>query len=204
VIAGENVIRLIWGNNTRTLPGFPNHTYVVASLRFTLLEITLIGVSALVVVGLWLLLTRTILGQELRAVRGNPELALATGVNVRRVFLVVFALGTLVAGIAAVFDGMRFSVTPDMGDTPVFYAVVVAFVAGTRRSVLVVGAVGLGIGLLQVLSTLWVSENLSALTVFGLLFIMLAVRSVPQGIRELSGALARTGGPRRGRADQAA
>jgi branched-subunit amino acid ABC-type transport system permease component len=204
VIAGENGIRLVWGNNTRTLGGFPDHTYMVANLSFTRLELTFVAVSVLVVVALTVLFNRTILGQEVRAVRGNPGLALATGVNVRRVFLVVFALGTLMAGIAAVFDGMRFSVTPDMGNTPVFYAVVVAFVAGTRRSPLVVGAVGLGIGLFQVLSTLWVSENLSALTVFGLLFVFLAVRSVPSGVRELSGALSRTGGPARRRSPDAA
>jgi branched-subunit amino acid ABC-type transport system permease component len=204
VIAGENLIRLVWGNNTRTLGGFPDHTYRVANLIFTRAELTLVGVSVLVVIGLTMLLNRTVFGQEVRAVRSNPELALATGVSVRRIFLVVFAIGTLIAGIAAVFDGMRFSVTPDMGNTPVFYAVVVAFVAGTRRSPLVVAAVGLGIGLVQELSTLWVSGNLSSLTVFGLLFAVLAARSVPRGVRELSGALGRTRGPQSGRRRQAA
>jgi branched-subunit amino acid ABC-type transport system permease component len=150
------------------------------------------------------LLNRTVFGQEVRAVRSNLDLALATGVNVQRVFLAVFALGTLTAGIAAVFAGMRFSVTPDMGNTPVFYAVVVAFVAGTRRSPLFVGAVGLGIGLIQELSTLWVSDNLSSLIVFGLLFAILAARSAPGGVRELSGALSRTGGPRLRRTGHAA
>jgi branched-subunit amino acid ABC-type transport system permease component len=118
-------------------------------------------------------------------------MAQAIGIDVRRVFLTVFALGTLAGGVAALFDGMRFAATPDMGNTPVFYAFVVAFVAGTRRSPLAIFAVGIAIGLVESVSTLWVSDNLSSLTVFGLLFIVLSIRSVPSGIRELSGALSR-------------
>jgi len=61
-------------------------------------------------------------------------MAQARGVDVRRVFLLVFAVGSLIGGIAALFNGMRFAAQPDMGNTPVFYAFVVAFVAGVERS----------------------------------------------------------------------
>jgi branched-subunit amino acid ABC-type transport system permease component len=192
VIAGENLIRLVWGNDTRNLGGFPQNAYTVAGLNFTLLEVTLVAASLLTAIALTVLLGRTVLGQQIRAVRGNPDMAQAIGVRVRWIFLVVFALATLIGGVAALFNGMRFAVTPDMGNTPVFYAFVVAFVAGTRRSPLVIGAVGLGIGLVESLSTIWVSDNLSALTVFGMLVAVLAYRSVPSGLRELSNALSRT------------
>jgi branched-subunit amino acid ABC-type transport system permease component len=79
-----------------------------------------------------------------------------------------------------------------MGDTPVFYAFVVAFVAGVERSPIVVAAVGLLIGLVESVSTLWVSDNLSALTVFGLLLLWLTLRVLPQAIRQLSGAMSRS------------
>ncbi|HMJ37740.1 MAG TPA: branched-chain amino acid ABC transporter permease [Baekduia sp.] len=192
VIAGENFIRLVWGNNTRNMGGFPEHTYTIANVNFTLLEATLVVLALVIGVGLTVVLNRTILGQQIKAVRGNAEMAQAVGVDVRRIFLVVFAIGSLIGGIAAVFAGMRFAAAPDMGNTPVFYAFVVAFVAGVQRSPLVVVAVGFGIGVVESLSTLWVSDNLSALTVFGLLCVWLTVRVLPQALRQLSGAMSRT------------
>ena len=95
VIAGENLIRLIWGNNTRVLGGFPQHTYSVGNVNFTSLDITLVAITVAITVSLTLLLDRTVLGQQIRAVRGNREMALAVGVNVRRIYLLVFAIATL-------------------------------------------------------------------------------------------------------------
>jgi branched-chain amino acid transport system permease protein len=131
-------------------------------------------------------------------------MAQAVGADVRRIFLLVFAVGSFLGGMAAVFAGMRFAAQPDMGNTPVFYAFVVAFVAGVERSPVVVGLVGLGIGVIESVSTLWVSDNLSALTVFGLLLLWLTVRVLPQAIRQLSGAMSRSHPKRRVRARAAA
>jgi Branched-chain amino acid ABC-type transport system, permease components len=192
VIAGENFIRLVWGNDARNMGGFPDHTYTVADLNFTLLQITMVVVVILIAVGLTILLNRSILGQQVKAVRVNPDMAQAVGVNVRRIFLVVFAAGSLIGGVAALFAGMRFAASPDMGNTPVFYAFVVAFVAGVQRSPVVVAAVGFLIGVVESVSTVWMSENLSAITVFGLLLIWLTVRVLPTAIRQLSGAMSRT------------
>jgi branched-chain amino acid transport system permease protein len=197
VIAGENLIRLIWGNNARNLGGFPDHTYTLAQLNVSRLQLLLVVVTALVAAGLTLLLDRTILGQQIKAVRGNRDMAEAVGVNVRRIFLVVFGIGSLVGGIAALIAGMRFAASPDMGNTPVFYAFVVAFVAGTGRSPLVVAAAGVVIGVVESVSTLWMSDNLSALTVFGLLLVLLSVRVLPQAIRQLSGSMSRVHSTRR-------
>ena len=192
VIAGENLIRLVWGNNARNLPGFPSHTYTVANMNFTLLHVTLVLATAAVAIGLTLLLDRTVLGQQVRAVRGNPAMAEAVGVNVRRIFLLVFAVGSLIGGIVAVLAAMRFAASPDMGNTPVFYAFVVAFVAGVQRSPVFVAAVGVAIGVVESVSTLWVSDNLSALSVFGLLLLWLTARVFPQAVRQLSGAMSRS------------
>jgi len=196
VIAGENFIPEVWGNNTRPLGGFPDHTYTVAKLVFTRLELTLVILAVVIAVVMTLVLNRTILGQQIKAVSANPDMASAVGVNVGRIFLVVFALGSLIGGIAALFTGMRFAVTPTMGDTSVFYAFVVAFVAGVTRSPRFVAAVGLLIGLIESLSTLWVSQTESSITVFGLLLVWLTIRVLPTAIRQLSGALSGRGVPR--------
>jgi branched-subunit amino acid ABC-type transport system permease component len=198
VIAGENIIRLIWGNNTRALGGFPQHTYSPGNVDFTRLDVTLVAIAVVVPILLALVLTRTVLGQQIRAVRGNPQMALAVGVSVRRMYLLVFAIATLVASLAALFDGMKFSVQPDMGNTPIFYGFVVAFLAGTAQSPIRVAVVGFLIGIVESVSTLWVSDSVSAVTVFGLLFIFLAARSIPPAIRQVSGALSRVSAARVG------
>src|SRR5438270_3985485 len=54
VIAGENLIRLIWGNNTRVLGGFPQHTYSVGNVNFTSLDITLVAITVAITVSLTL------------------------------------------------------------------------------------------------------------------------------------------------------
>lgn len=189
VIAGENLIRLVWGNDARNMGGFPEHTYTVANVNFTLLQVTLVALAIIIAVGLTVLLDRSVLGQQIRAVRVNPDMAEAIGVNVNRIFLIVFAVGSLIGGVAALFDGMRFAATPDMGNTPLFYAFVVAFVAGVGRSPLAVAAAGFLVGVVERVSTVWMSENLSAITVFGLLFIWLTVRVLPNAVRQLRGAM---------------
>ena len=192
-IAGENLIRLIWGNNTKIIAGTPGTSFSVGGVDFTLIEVMQVIVAGVLVVGLAALLNRSLLGQRIKAVRGNPDMAQAIGVNLRQVFLLVFAVGTFIGGVAALFEAVRFSVLADMGNIPVFYAFVVAFVAGVDRSPLYVGAVGLGFGIVARLSTLWVSENMSALVIFGLLCIWLTARVLPRAVRQLHGALAGRG-----------
>src|SRR4051794_27757964 len=80
VIITENAVRLIWGNDTRNLSGFPQHTYNVGNVTFTLLDVTLVVVAIVLLGALSLILARTILGEQIRAVRGNPLMAQAVGV----------------------------------------------------------------------------------------------------------------------------
>jgi branched-chain amino acid transport system permease protein len=191
VIAGGNFIPEAWGNDTRPLEGFPDHVYRVSDVVFTRLDATLVVVATSIAAGLTVALNRSVLGQQIKAVSANPEMASVIGVNVRRIFLLVFAIASLIGGLAAVFAGMRFAVRPSMGDTSVFYAFVVAFVAGANRAPWLVGLVGLLIGLIESLSTLWVTQSQSSLAVFGLLLVWLTYRVLPTAVRQLSGALAR-------------
>lgn len=190
VIAGGNFIPKAWGNDTRPLDGFPDHVYRVHDVVFTRLDVTLVVVAASITAGLTVALDRSILGQQVKAVSANPEMAAVIGVNVRRIFLLVFAIASVIGGLAALFAGMRFAVRPSMGDTSVFYAFVVAFVAGASRAPWRVGLVGLLIGLIESLSTLWVTQSQSSLVVFGVLLVWLTYRVLPAAVRQLSGALA--------------
>jgi branched-chain amino acid transport system permease protein len=67
---------------------------------------------------------------------------------------------------------------PDMGFTPLFYAFVVAFLAGLGSHPVRVGLVGLGVGLVESWSALFMSTRWTSLVVFGILFVYVALRPV--------------------------
>jgi branched-chain amino acid transport system permease protein len=91
-------------------------------------------------------------------------------------------------GVAGILNGARFAVLPDMGDRPVVFAFVVAFLGGTRRSPFVVGLAGLFIGLVESLSGFFVSPQWTSLVVFSVLFVYLILH--PLDLRSLRAVLA--------------
>jgi branched-subunit amino acid ABC-type transport system permease component len=182
VIAGENAIRLIWGSDTRTLTGPADKTINISSIVLSATSVVALVVYVLIALGLTLVLARTSAGRQIKAVRVNPTMAAAVGVDVGRVFLLVFAIGAFMAGVVAIFSGVRFAVTASMGTTPVFYALVVAFFAGTARGPLWQMGAGLGVGVVESLSTLWLNSKLSSVVVFGLLMVFLCQATLRESI----------------------
>jgi len=174
VIAGQNALQLQWGSTPLPLPGPSESTVQISSVVVSSFAVALLVAAVLLCAALQLILQRTGFGRQILAVRVNPLMASAVGVDVGRMFLVVFAIGGLLAGVAAVFQGLRFSATPTMGTTPVFYALVVAFFAGPARPPLFVLATGIAIGVIESESTLWLTAKLSSLVVFGLLLLYLS------------------------------
>ena len=72
------------------------------------------------VLSLGAVLTYTGLGRVVRAVRVNPEMSLVVGVDPKTVYLAVFAIGSLMGGVAAVLNATQTAAQPDMGFTPLF------------------------------------------------------------------------------------
>ena len=178
-IAGENVISLIWIKEaSKNINGITLKGINVGSVTFSNLSVDRVITGWVLILLLGVLLSRTKLGRMVRAVRVNPEMSLAVGVNPESMYLVVFAVGSFLGGIAAVFDATQTAAAPGMGFNPLFYAFVVAFLAGTGSPPLRIGAVGLAIGLIESWSGLWLSSQWSSLVVFTILFVFIALRPV--------------------------
>ncbi|MEZ3144105.1 branched-chain amino acid ABC transporter permease [Halobaculum sp. MBLA0143] len=138
------------------------------------------------VVGIWAFLTRTRYGLYVRAGSEDGEMLSALGVDVRRVFTVVFALGTGVAGVAGVllaWDPNWAASVPLAAETllPAFVVVIVGGL-GTFRGTVVAALL---VGLTDATMTWWFQNyvdftGLPEITVFLVLVIMLIVR--PQGL----------------------
>jgi branched-chain amino acid transport system permease protein len=187
-IAGVNLITLAWSAGSRSLALVPVVPLQVGDVTFTTLDLALVASAWILIAALATILTSTDLGRSIRAVRGNPVLARIMGTDPGRIYLAVFAIGSVLCGVAGIFNGARFAVLPDMGDRPVVFAFVVAFLGGTRRSPIVIGLAGLFIGLVESLSGFFVSPQWTSLVVFSVLFVYLILH--PLDLRSLRAALA--------------
>lgn len=177
-IVVQNMIQLVWSSNSRSLSAIPQHPVRFLGLTMSTVDVCIIAVAVAVALSVHVLLARTSLGRQIKAVRVNPELSSTVGVRPRRIFLIVFAIGSAIAGIAGPLDGMKFAVVPDMGTAPLLYGMVVAFLVGTRADPMRVAVGGFVVGLIQELSTLWVSEEISVIAVFTVLVIVLSYKSL--------------------------
>jgi branched-chain amino acid transport system permease protein len=187
-IAGVNLITLAWSAQSRSLKLVPVTPLQIGDVTFTTLDLSLVVSAWILIAALAVTLSFTDLGRSIRAVRGNPVLSRMMGTDPGHIYLAVFAIGSALCGVAGILNGARFAVLPDMGDRPVVFAFVVAFLGGTRRSPFVIGLAGLFIGMVESLSGFFVSPQWTSLVVFSVLFVYLILH--PLDLRSLRAVLA--------------
>ncbi len=90
-----------------TLPG---------GIEYPLYRLTLIAVGLAVALGLWMLISRTRLGVQIRAGENDREMIAALGIDIARLYTIVFALGAALAGLAGALVGAIQSVQVGMGN----------------------------------------------------------------------------------------
>jgi branched-subunit amino acid ABC-type transport system permease component len=177
-IAGENLVRLFWGSNTQAYYGPKKeawHLWDTVFLNFDVWQ----AVSGVVIVVLMAVMLRfTPLGRRIKATRVNPDLAKTIGIDADRVYVICFVIGTICAGVSAIWYGLKYTVDPGMGFNPVIYSFVVAFLAGTTRSPIRVFVVGILIALLEQYSSIWLSARFTQTAVFVVLVLYLSVLAV--------------------------
>jgi branched-chain amino acid transport system permease protein len=146
--------------------------------RFPLYRLVLIGATAAVVLGLWLMIEKTRFGLIIRAGSRDPEIVRVLGVDVARVWLLVFGLGTAIAGLSGVLAAPTRAVNPEMGITVLAESFVVTVVGGMGS---LMGAVvaGLLVGVVFSMTSLLAPE-FAELSIFVLMALVLLVR--PQGL----------------------
>lgn len=170
-VAGENAIRLIWsGSASESLAGLPTKAINVGGVTFTSVDVIAVVVLWALAICVTVMLQRTKVGRIITAVRVNPEMAQNLGINLNLVYLLVFAIGSLLAGVLADLAAIKYAAQPDMGFQPLLYAFIVAFIGGGTRSPLYTVAAGVIIGLVESLSGIWLSAQWSSLVVFVILF----------------------------------
>jgi branched-chain amino acid transport system permease protein len=114
--------------------------------RFPMTRAFMMFVALAMLVGLWLLLTRTRIGLVIQASLTHPEMVEALGHNVPRVFMLVFGSGCALAGLAGVIGGVTFVTEPAMAAVvgSIIFVVVVVGGMGSLAGAFV-ASVGLGV-----------------------------------------------------------
>ncbi len=139
--------------------------------RFRLF-VLLMGV--LVFTGLWVMLNKTRLGALIRAGVDDAEMVEASGINIRRVFLYTFMLGSALAGLGGLLGGAFLTLYPSADSEILVFSLAVVIIGG--RGSLVGAAVGsILIGLLNTFGQVWFPE-LAYFVIFGPMALLLAFR----------------------------
>jgi branched-chain amino acid transport system permease protein len=142
-------------------------------------DLWIIGIGAVVMLGVALVLQRTRVGTAMRAVSDNADLAEASGIDTGRVVLFTWVAGAALAALGGVMLGLSERVSVSMGERLLLLMFAAVVVGGLGRAYgALVGS--LLIGVTVQMSTLWISTEFKYVAAFGLLILVLLVR--PQGI----------------------
>jgi branched-chain amino acid transport system permease protein len=125
-------VRYVFGPLSQHVPlpswgqGIVNFGYFL----YPLYRVQVIGFVAVLLFAFYLLLYRTRIGLVVRAGIEDPLMVELLGTNVRRMFMVVFSLGTMAAGIAGVIYAPLAAVIPNMGEPFLVECFVVVVIGG--------------------------------------------------------------------------
>ena len=180
----ENAALLLFGAqyrvyNTSEFISFSSGIQI-GSVSIDAVQIMVLAMGLALMVGLRLLVIRTTLGKQMRAVASDREAAEMLGINVNFTIAATFFLGSALAGVAGVMAGLLFNqVTNMIGFTAGLKAFTAAVVGGIGS---LPGAMlgGLLIGIAESFITGYVSSTYTNLLIFGLLIAVMLVR--PTGL----------------------
>jgi len=126
-------VKLLWGAAPLNLPIpelLSGSVPLLEGLRYPVYRFAIIAAGVLVAAGLYLFVTSTRVGMLVRAGATNAAMVSALGVDIKRLFTVVFGFGAMLAGFAGVMVAPILSVEPGMGDQILILAFVVIVIGG--------------------------------------------------------------------------
>jgi branched-chain amino acid transport system permease protein len=176
----EGVMGQIWGNNSTAIrPSYVDSSFHVGGIFLPKAQVYGGMLAIVVLVALWLIITKTWLGRAIRAAAANPPSAELVGIRVTSVAAVVFGLGVAAAGAGGAITGVLYPFVP--GSHYVWIARLLAIVVlGGLGSI--EGAVlsALVFGIAETVTTVYVSPAWATAVPYAIVFVVLLVR--PQGL----------------------
>jgi len=179
-ICVRNLALIVWGPNPLKVP--PLTTVDVVKFGNVMLSpenIAIVGVTAIILLLQYLLFFHTDLGRRLRATAQNSQTAQLMGIYPRRMIGITFALSGAISGFAGVLLAPIFLIDTDMGGAVLLKAFI-AVVIGGFGSIPGVVIGGIGIGLIEILTAVYVSSVYKDAICIAILIIFLI--AFPRGL----------------------
>lgn len=170
---------LVFGTVVKGIPSVVSGGTMVFGAFYTYERMVISGVSAIMIVGLWVFLQKTTIGMAMRAVSEDPEVSALQGINTRRIHWVAFGLGSALAAVAGCMMGTLLSIVPSMGFVATMKAFMIVIMGGLGS---VLGALvgGLILGFIDSFLTTLVSADIAYIMGFVVIFVVLVFR--PSGL----------------------
>lgn len=180
-IAMRGIVQVIWGGGTWQYPRLSKPFYQLPmGVRIPPDGLFIVAVVLLLVLALYLFLTRTKMGKAMRATSDNLELARVSGINTEHVLRWTWAIGATLAATAgvllAIFQAQLFPIMGWRILIPLFAAVILGGI-GNPYGALVGGLI---IGIAAEVSTQWLNPSYKIVIAFSIMIVTLLVR--PTGI----------------------
>ena len=156
----EELIRLVWGSTEKQLP-LPeaiSGAFLVGDLIYSKYRFYASGFAVIAIVALWLFIEKTPYGAMIKAGAHDSEMVRALGINLSRLRLFVFSLGTALAAVAGVIMAPIWGIRPHVGVdavVPAFLIIVLGGVGSLWGAVLAGLLVGLVVGLTGAYASEW-------------------------------------------------
>ena len=177
----QNLALLIYGSEQKAFPtivALP--TVHIGGVYIDGITLATLVVTAVIMVALSLFINKTRMGKAMRAVSEDKEAAELMGISVNRTITVTFAIGSALAGVAAIFYGAAYTyIRPTTGAMPGIKAFTAAVFGGIGS---IPGAMlgGILLGVIEQLSKTYISTLWADAIVFGVLVMVLVVK--PTGL----------------------
>ncbi len=178
-IVFQNGSMLVFGAKFQKFPPvLPVSSIAIGNVHVGVLDLLTLGVAAAALIVLEIVITKTKVGLGIRAIASISKTAGLLGVNVNKMFALVFAIAGALAGMAGVLLGLKYNVYPTMGNIGLkaFIASVFGGLGSVRGAI--VGAIVIGVT--EVMVSGYLNSGLRDLITFALLITILLVK--PSGL----------------------
>jgi branched-chain amino acid transport system permease protein len=173
------IVKALWSADERAIsPAYSGGSFPVLSVRVAYVPFAGVLVALGVILLLHLILAKTYFGKSVRGTSENWKAAKLMGINVDRTYLITFAVGIALAGMAGVLVGLTQSITPNIGMSWTLKALIVVVLAGIGS---IGGAffAGLILGVVEAVGAIFMGPYTVAL---GLVIFLLILMLRPQGL----------------------
>ncbi len=176
----QNLALRFWTADDRGITAaYSSQALTILGVRFPLVRLISLGTALVFLLALHLFLRKTYTGKAIRATVQDWEAATLMGIDIHKVYLLAFALGAALAGVAGTLVAVNYSIEPSMGLNWTLKALIV-MVMGGLGSITGTLVGGLALGLTESATSLLLSNNYRE--VVGLVLFLLILVFRPQGL----------------------